>query len=58
MFVKITCMANIPRLHETTAGSLTARAAAFGMPTVEIDGQDVRQVYKTTLQLVERARQG
>ena len=28
--------------RETTAGSLTARAEAFGMQAVEIDGQDVR----------------
>lgn len=44
--------------YETTAGSLTARAAAFGMPAVEVDGQDVRLVYKAALHLVERARQG
>ena len=44
--------------RETTAGQLTARAAAFGMPALEIDGQDVRQVYKTTLLFVEHARQG
>jgi pyruvate dehydrogenase E1 component alpha subunit len=44
--------------RETTAGSLTARAAAFGMPALEIDGQDIRLVYKTALQLVQRARQG
>jgi TPP-dependent pyruvate/acetoin dehydrogenase alpha subunit len=44
--------------RETTAGSLTARAAAFGMKAVEIDGQDVRLVYKTTMQLVQSARQG
>jgi len=45
-------------MRETTAGSLTARAAAFGMQTVEVDGQDVRLVYKTAQDLVERARRG
>jgi acetoin:2,6-dichlorophenolindophenol oxidoreductase subunit alpha len=43
---------------ETTAGSLTARAAAFGIPAEEVDGQDVRAVYAATRRLVERARHG
>ena len=43
---------------ESTAGSMKARAEAFGMYTEEIDGQDVRLVYLTTLRLVERARRG
>ncbi len=43
---------------ESTAGSLKARAEAFGIYTEEIDGQDVRLVYLTALRLVERARQG
>jgi pyruvate dehydrogenase E1 component alpha subunit len=41
---------------ETTAGSMTARAEAFGIHTVEVDGQDVREVYFTMQKLVERAR--
>lgn len=43
---------------ETTAGSLTARAIAFGIHAEEIDGQDVSIVYQSTLRLVERARRG
>src|SRR5258707_1369544 len=43
---------------ETTAGSLTARAAAFGISAQEVDGQDVRAVYAATRRLVERARHG
>ncbi|MBV9232113.1 MAG: thiamine pyrophosphate-dependent dehydrogenase E1 component subunit alpha, partial [Chloroflexi bacterium] len=43
---------------ETTAGSMTARPLALGIPTEEIDGQDVRLVYTTTRRMVERARQG
>ncbi|MBE7555810.1 MAG: thiamine pyrophosphate-dependent dehydrogenase E1 component subunit alpha [Anaerolineales bacterium] len=43
---------------ESTAGSMKARAEAFGMYTEEVDGQDVRLVYLTTLRLVERARRG
>lgn len=43
---------------ETTAGSLASRASAFGIPTEEIDGQDVRVVYETAARMVKRARQG
>ena len=41
---------------ETTAGSMTARAEAFGIHTVEVDGQDIREVYLTMQKLVKRAR--
>ena len=41
---------------ETTAGTILGRPQAFGIHTVEVDGQDVRQVYLTTQRLVERAR--
>jgi acetoin:2,6-dichlorophenolindophenol oxidoreductase subunit alpha len=44
--------------QETTAGSMSERAAAFGIPTEEVDGQDVRVVYATAGRLVEQARRG
>lgn len=43
---------------ETTAGSMRARAEAFGLPTAEVDGQDVRAVYAAAQALVDRARRG
>jgi TPP-dependent pyruvate/acetoin dehydrogenase alpha subunit len=43
---------------ETTAGSLLARAQAFGLLAVEVDGQDVRAVHAAARELVERARRG
>ena len=43
---------------ETTAGTFEARGRAFGLHTLTIDGQDVRAVYTTTLDLVTRARRG
>lgn len=43
---------------ETTAGDLAARAAAFGIHTEVIDGQDVVGVYETMNKLVKRARKG
>jgi acetoin:2,6-dichlorophenolindophenol oxidoreductase subunit alpha len=43
---------------ETTAGEVTSRAAAFGIHTESIDGQDVRTVHATAQILAERARRG
>ncbi len=43
---------------ETTAGSMSARGEAFGIPTEEVDGQDVRAVYAVAQRLVQRARRG
>jgi pyruvate dehydrogenase E1 component alpha subunit len=43
---------------ETTAGSVTARAEAFGLPAATVDGQDVRAVHRATAEAVERARRG
>jgi TPP-dependent pyruvate/acetoin dehydrogenase alpha subunit len=43
---------------ETTAGNMAARAAAFDILTVEVDGQNVRAVYDAAKRLVERARRG
>ena len=37
---------------------LTKRAVPFGFPAVEVDGNDVLAVYDTTLQAVQRAREG
>jgi pyruvate dehydrogenase E1 component alpha subunit len=43
---------------ESTAGSMRARAEAFGLLTAEVDGQDVRAVFATAQRLVARARAG
>ncbi len=43
---------------ETSAGTLAGRAQAFGVHTVEVDGQDVRAVYTVAAELVARARRG
>ncbi len=45
-------------ISETTAGDLAARAQAFGIPSEEVDGQDVRAVYAATERMVARARNG
>lgn len=43
---------------EATAGEITARPEAFGIHTETVDGQDVREVYKTMTRIVERTRLG
>jgi pyruvate dehydrogenase E1 component alpha subunit len=43
---------------ETTAGSMRARAEAFGLLAEEVDGQDVLAVQAAARRLVERARRG
>jgi pyruvate dehydrogenase E1 component alpha subunit len=43
---------------EVTAGSIPARAEAFGIPAEEVDGQDVVAVYEASSRAVERARAG
>src|SRR6202020_369860 len=43
---------------ETTAGDILARPAAFGIPGVAVDGQDVRAVNAEATKLVERGRKG
>src|SRR5689334_17900350 len=43
---------------ETAAGDIASRAAAFGIESVTVDGQDVRAVFEASQQLVQRARRG
>lgn len=43
---------------ETTAGSMSARAEAFGVYCETVDGQDIRVVEETAQRLVARARRG
>ncbi|MEM7030097.1 MAG: thiamine pyrophosphate-dependent dehydrogenase E1 component subunit alpha [Chloroflexota bacterium] len=43
---------------ETTAGEMTARPQAFGIHTVEVDGQDVRAVHQAMTELVAGRRAG
>jgi pyruvate dehydrogenase E1 component alpha subunit len=43
---------------ETLAGDMLTRAAGFGIPGQSIDGQDIRKVYATAKDIVDRVRQG
>jgi pyruvate dehydrogenase E1 component alpha subunit len=46
------------RTDEIAAGSITARAEAFGIEAFEVDGQDVLAVNALTQKLVARCRKG
>jgi pyruvate dehydrogenase E1 component alpha subunit len=46
------------RVRDSTAGSITGRAAAFGIPAETIDGQDPELVLAAASAAVDRARSG
>lgn len=46
------------KVEETMAGSITARAEAFGIEAFKVDGQDVLAVNELTQKLVARCRKG
>jgi pyruvate dehydrogenase E1 component alpha subunit len=43
---------------ETLAGDILTRAAGFGVQGQSVDGQDVRKVYATAKEIVDRVRRG
>ncbi len=43
---------------EVTAGRISDRARAFGMPTAEVDGNDVTDVWQAAGEAIRRARDG
>jgi pyruvate dehydrogenase E1 component alpha subunit len=43
---------------ETTAGGLVDRARAFGIKTYEANGQDIREMYAVSMEVVSRTRAG
>ena len=45
-------------MTEVTAGEVLQRAEAFGIPVLEVDGQDLRAVHTAAADAVARARQG
>ncbi|MBT4229629.1 MAG: thiamine pyrophosphate-dependent dehydrogenase E1 component subunit alpha [Rhodobacteraceae bacterium] len=46
------------KVEETLAGDITARAKAFGIEALQVDGQDVLAVNECTQRLAERCRKG
>jgi pyruvate dehydrogenase E1 component alpha subunit len=46
------------RVANAVAGSITGRAAAFGIPASTVDGMDAEAVYASAVEAVDRARSG
>lgn len=49
---------SVPRERQTHAATLAQKAIGYGMPGVQVDGNDVFAVYKVTKEAIERARNG
>jgi pyruvate dehydrogenase E1 component subunit alpha len=49
---------SVPRARQTRARTIAQKAAAYGFPGVQVDGNDVLAVYAATRDAVERARRG
>ncbi len=49
---------SIPREKQTAAKTLAQKAAGYGMPGIQVDGNDVLAVYAATKEAVDRARAG
>lgn len=47
-----------PRARQTAAESIAARGAGYGIPGVQVDGNDLFAVYDAVREAVERARAG
>ncbi len=49
---------SVPRAKQTRAQTLAQKALAYGMPGIQVDGNDVLAVYAATKEAVDRARSG
>jgi pyruvate dehydrogenase E1 component alpha subunit len=49
---------SIPRSRQTHAKTLAQKALAYGMPGIQVDGNDVLAVYAAVREAVDRARSG
>jgi len=47
-----------PSASVTGGGNVAARAAGFGLPSEQVDGQDIEAVHRATARAVQRARAG
>jgi len=47
-----------PRVHQTAANSIAARAAGYGFPGVQVDGNDPLAVFEVVSEAAARARAG
>ncbi len=49
---------SVPRETQTASETIAQKAIAYGMPTVQVDGNDLFAVYKAAREAIERARGG
>ncbi|MFO7685623.1 MAG: pyruvate dehydrogenase (acetyl-transferring) E1 component subunit alpha [Desulfobacterales bacterium] len=49
---------SVPRKKQTRAETLAQKALAYGLPGIQVDGNDVLAVYAAAAEAVERARKG
>ena len=49
---------SVPRARQSAVPTLAARGFGFGIPSVQVDGNDVLAVYAVMQQAIERARSG
>ncbi len=49
---------SLPRSRQSAAETIAQRASGYGIPGIQVDGNDVLAVYRATTEAVERARAG
>jgi pyruvate dehydrogenase E1 component alpha subunit len=49
---------SVPRENQMNSETVAQKAIAYGMPTIQVDGNDLFAVYKATRDAIERARAG
>lgn len=49
---------SVPRKRQTRSESLAQKAVAYGLPGIQVDGNDILAVYLAAREAVERARSG
>jgi pyruvate dehydrogenase E1 component alpha subunit/2-oxoisovalerate dehydrogenase E1 component alpha subunit len=49
---------SVPLVAQTASPTLAVKAIAYGMPGVQVDGNDVLAVYRATHEAIDRARAG
>jgi len=49
---------SVPRSHQTAAATIAQKAVAYGIPGIQVDGNDILALYAATKEAVDRARRG
>jgi pyruvate dehydrogenase E1 component alpha subunit len=49
---------SVPRETQTNSETIAQKAIAYGMPTIQVDGNDLFAVYKATKEAADRAKSG